>query len=74
MILVMSSETAKGRKQQKYLILIQILTDNELEDARRDEADTAREGKLASAILTMNSVNNIAHILTTNLGRRHNQI
>ena len=56
----MPFETAKGRKQQQYWILIQILlvTDNELEDARRDEADTAREGKLASAILTMNSVNN----------------
>ena len=49
-----------GRKQQQYHILIQILlvTDNEHEDARRDEADTAREGKLASAILTTNSVNN----------------
>ena len=49
-----------GRKQQQYHIFSQIflVTDNELEDARRDEADTAREGKLASAILTMNSVNN----------------
>ena len=48
------------RKQQQYHIFSQILlvTDNELEDARRDEADTAREGKLASAMLTMNSVNN----------------
>ena len=66
----MSSETAMGRKQQQYwiLILILLVTDNELEDARRDEADTAREGKLASAILTMTSVNNIAHILTMNLG------
>ena len=70
MILVMPFETAKGRKQQQYLILIQILlvTDNELEDARRDEADTVREGKLASAMVTMNSVNNIAYILTMNLG------
>ena len=49
-----------GRKQQQYHIFSQIclVTDNELEDARRDEAATAREGKLASAILTMNSVNN----------------
>ena len=60
MVLVVPSETAMGRKQQQYHIFSQILlvTDNELEDARRDEADRAREGKLASAILTMNSVNN----------------
>ena len=60
MVLVMLSETAKGKKQQQYHIFSQILlvTDNKLEDARRDEADTAREGKLASAILTMNNVNN----------------
>ena len=61
MILVMPSETAKGRKQQQYWILIQTLLDidNELEDVKRDKADTAREGKLASAMLTTNSVNNI---------------
>ena len=57
----MPSETAMGRKQQQYWIPIQTLLDidNELEDVRRDEADTAREGKLASAMLTTNSVNNI---------------